>query len=63
VARVVSDARTLGFAELFLFTTEAEPWYTPRGWQARERLRYAGQEAVIMGLDLNPGGATFQAGG
>ena len=63
VDRVVGDARHLGFPELFLFTTEAEGWYSARGWLTRERLRYAGQQAVIMGLDLNPRGTTFQAMG
>jgi GNAT superfamily N-acetyltransferase len=63
VDRVVTDARRLGFPGLYLFTTEAEGWYTPRGWRARERVVYAGQPAVIMGLDLHPEGATFQTEG
>jgi N-acetylglutamate synthase-like GNAT family acetyltransferase len=63
VDRVVVDAGRLGFPALYLFTTEAEAWYAPRGWRVREHLVYAGRDAVIMGLDLNPEGATFQSGG
>ena len=61
VARVVADARLLRFPALYLFTTEAESWYSPRGWRTHERLVYAGRPAVIMGLDLHRGGATFRA--
>lgn len=61
VDRVVADAGLLGFPALYLFTTEAEAWYAPRGWRTRERLVYAGRPAVIMGLDLHRRGATFRA--
>lgn len=54
VDRVVEDARALGYARLHLLTTEAEGWYSPRGWQILERRLYAGLSAVIMGLDLTP---------
>jgi GNAT superfamily N-acetyltransferase len=63
VGRVVGDARLLGYGQLYLFTTEREAWYAPRGWLVRERLVYAGRQAVIMGFDLRRRPTTFQAGG
>lgn len=60
VDRVVADATTLGFPRIHLLTTEAEGWYAPKGWRSLERRLCAGLPAVIMGLDLNPGSATFR---
>jgi N-acetylglutamate synthase-like GNAT family acetyltransferase len=54
VEAVVSDAAALGYPRIHLLTTEAEGWYTPKGWRILEPRSCAGLPAVIMGLDLAP---------
>ncbi|MBK6779279.1 MAG: GNAT family N-acetyltransferase [Gemmatimonadetes bacterium] len=54
VHQTLADARGLGAARLYLYTTEAEGWYAARGWRVVERRAARGTPGVIMSYDLAP---------
>jgi N-acetylglutamate synthase-like GNAT family acetyltransferase len=48
VSRVIREAQRLGFASLYLWTPNEEPFYGRRGWQTLERTEYRNERAVVM---------------
>ena len=52
VQHVMTEARQLGFAEMYLFTPDREQFYTRLGWRVHERTTFRGVDVVIMALDL-----------
>lgn len=52
-AHVAAEARSLGFATLYLYTFSTEQYYARLGWQIIERDRYLGAAVTIMSFNLN----------
>jgi GNAT superfamily N-acetyltransferase len=54
VQAVVAAAGDLGLETLYLFTPDRVSFYHRMGWRDLERVRYRGEEVVIMAYDLCP---------
>ena len=52
VERVITEARTLGFPTLYLYTFNTEQYYARLGWRLMERAIYLGADVTIMSLEL-----------
>ena len=52
VAAVEAHGRSLGCPRLHLYTTLAEDYYAPLGWQVQERFSWKGEPFVLMHRDL-----------
>jgi predicted N-acetyltransferase YhbS len=52
VARLLDEARQLGFSELHLWTAFAESFYSRLGWSPLEKTQYCGQQISIMKKEL-----------
>ena len=50
--RVITEARTLGFPTLYLYTFSTEQYYARLGWRFMERAIYLGADVTIMSLKL-----------
>lgn len=53
VRRVVEEARDSAIGRLYLWTTDQERLYARLGWSPLERMRFAGEDIVIM--EIEPG--------
>ena len=51
-AHAVTEARSLGFPKLYLYTFSTEEYYARLGWQFIERDRYLGAAVTIMSFNL-----------
>lgn len=56
VEAAVSEARRLGFGQLYIIIRRAEDYYLSRGWELFERTQYHGEEVTILRLDLRRDG-------
>lgn len=52
VRRVVEEAREQGVSRLYLWTTDQEGLYAGLGWRPVERMRFQGEDIVVMMIDL-----------
>jgi N-acetylglutamate synthase-like GNAT family acetyltransferase len=53
VRRVIQQARMLGIAQLYLFTTpDKKGFYARLGWSLIERTRYRGYQQIVMVLQV-----------
>lgn len=52
VRRIQDEARRLGVGALYLFTTEAERYYSARGWRTVQASAAGGVPGAIMSYDL-----------
>jgi len=52
VAAIVARARALGYAELFLFTSDQAAFYAKRGWLGLGAESWRGQPVTLMRRDL-----------
>ena len=52
VKYVMQKARELGFHELFLFTSDREPFYEKLGWKTLFKEEYRGGEVTVMKIEL-----------
>jgi GNAT superfamily N-acetyltransferase len=48
VDRVVSEAAALGVPELYLYTPDADDFYSRLGWSVLEHCEYLGMQVVVM---------------
>jgi N-acetylglutamate synthase-like GNAT family acetyltransferase len=55
VRRIASEAATLGFERLYLFTPDRERFYARLGWTVLERTVYRGYDQVVMVLRTTSG--------
>jgi propionyl-CoA synthetase len=62
VDRAVAETSALGIPNLYAFTTEAERYYTRRGWRVIQRLDYEGHPAVILQRTCAPSGSRSAGG-
>ncbi len=53
VERIEDEARSLGVATLYLFTTDREAFYTRRGWQTFATDQLGEHRIVLMSLELD----------
>ena len=51
VRRVVDEARNSEVSRLYLWTTDQERLYARLGWEPVERLRFQGEDIVVMRID------------
>ena len=51
VERVITEARTLGFPALYLYTLSTEQYYTRQGWRFIERATYLGADVTVMSFN------------
>jgi predicted N-acetyltransferase YhbS len=58
VERVITEARTLGFPALYLYTFSTEQYYTRLGWRFVERANYLGANVTVMSFDTKHGFTT-----
>ncbi|MGH9319604.1 MAG: GNAT family N-acetyltransferase [Vicinamibacteria bacterium] len=54
VRRVVEEARDSGVSRLYLWTTDQERLYARLGWNQVERMRFQGEDIVVMAIDPCP---------
>lgn len=57
VEHLVTEARSMGYGRVHLFTAGQEPFYARLGWRTIARPRVHGNEAAVMVLDVEPGRA------
>jgi len=50
--RATEEARKSNVSRLYLWTSSAESLYRNLGWQAIERIRYFGHDAVVMEMNM-----------
>ena len=51
VRRVINEARALDVQRLYLYTPNAEPYYTRLGWTVVERTSTQGEDVTVMSYD------------
>ena len=51
VRRVVDEARDSGVSRLYLWTTDQERLYARLGWMPVERMRFEGEDIVVMAIE------------
>jgi len=51
VERVVEEARDSGVSRLYLWTTDQERLYARLGWIPVERMRFQGEDIVVMAIE------------
>jgi predicted N-acetyltransferase YhbS len=52
IERVITEARSLGFTELYLYTFSTERYYARLGWAFVEQSMYLGADVTIMKFAL-----------
>ena len=52
VRAIEGHARSVGTETLYLYTSEAEPFYARLGWKVRDRFTQNGEEMVLMAREV-----------
>jgi GNAT superfamily N-acetyltransferase len=54
VERIVAEARSLGIGALYLYTSDAQSFYSRLGWRVIETRELRGEKVSVMSIEIAP---------